>query len=230
MPVRIETVDQLPNGVLKELDSLKSVFGEQRFLEQLLRIPAVRHIAETLDEICLREGIIGFHYTRADADEIRKHGLLAVSGEHRRREFIERHGHRFTPKQLKSIKRKWQDYFSQPGMSEARDHRLWFNFTHSSLGDGGATDLLKYYGGEVVNMPLCDDHDIAEVLKTIGQSMVVECALNAAELTTFSEIPWGSVWLSSYHVVRNSEAHQHDVDAFQQGSIGPDQIVSISFL
>ncbi|HVF59250.1 MAG TPA: hypothetical protein VNJ70_05500 [Thermoanaerobaculia bacterium] len=57
--------------------------------------------------------------------------------------------------------------------------------------------------------------------------MIVETKLDATKLHTFSQIPWGSVWLSSYHVTVNRDARQHDVDAYLTEPVSADHVVSI---
>ncbi len=110
--------------------------------------------------------------------------------------------------------------------NEIRDYDVCFNFTLKELGHEGTEYLLGYYGGEVINMPLCGDPELDAVLQTIGQPLIVECYLNPADLTTSSELPWGKVWLSSYHVSINPKACQHDVDAHHSKSVRPEQIIS----
>jgi len=95
------------------------------------------------------------------------------------------------------------------------------------LRDGGADRLLTYFGGESIYMPLTQDGGIAAVLQTIGEPLIVESELDAGRLHTFSEIPWGKIWLSSYHVAVNREAQQHDVDAYLIESVPADQIITV---
>ena len=149
-----------------------------------MKIPSLLQIVKELDGICLRDGVFGYHYTRAEKESIEKHGLVALSGDERRRDFLERYGHLFTDEQRDRIRKKYNSYFS-PEMCRSRDRRIFFNFTLDALEDTGAEWLLKYYGGEVVNFPLCDDPELKGILEAIGQPMIVECVLNPAELTTF---------------------------------------------
>src|SRR5207302_1047613 len=228
MAIKIHSVEQLPSDALRKLDPLADILRNRAFLEQLIEFPDLHKIARELDEVCLREGVIGYHYTRAEKESIERSGLLALSGDKRRQDFLERYGNRFTPEQRERILGKWK-YFS-PSSCATRDYRIWFNFTLDALKGSGAEDLLTYYGGEVVYFPICDDPEIGVVLKTIGQPMIVECDLNPADLTTFSEHAWGKIWLSSYHVTVNPDAHQHDVDAYLQSSVRPAQISSIQLM
>jgi hypothetical protein len=229
MAVKISTIEQIPSNLLLRLDSHKNEFIKLECYDQIWAIDALYQIAIELNEVCLREGIFGYHYTRADKDEITHQGLLALSGEEHRKKFLERYGHRFSPEQREWICERWKNCFT-PANNKVRDHRVWFNFTLVALAGLGAEYLLTYYGGEVIYAPICDNLEIGNVLKTIGQPMIIECVLNPAELTTFSEHPWGKVWLSSYHLKVNPNAHQFDADAYKQDSIDPTQINSIQVL
>jgi hypothetical protein len=95
------------------------------------------------------------------------------------------------------------------------------------LDNGGAEYLITYFGGEVVNMPLTSDKEIAAVLRTLGQPLIVESTLPAEKLHTFSEIPWGRTWLSSHHVTINQEASRCDVDAYAIEPVSAGQIMSV---
>ena len=95
--------------------------------------------------------------------------------------------------------------------------------------DGGADTLLTFFGGESIYFPLMEDDEIAAVLRTIGQPLIVEATLPATKLTTtFAEIPWGRIWLSTYHVSVNNEARPHDVDAYVMEPVPRNNIVSIN--
>lgn len=228
MVIKLHSIAQIPSDVLRNLESFTDVFKEQESWEQLLKIPSLLQIVKELDEFCLQERVFGYHYTRAERESIEQHGLLALSGDERRRDFLDRYGHLFTDEQRDRIRKKWQ-YFS-PEMCKIRDHRIFFNFTLDALEDNGAENLLKYYGGEVVYFPLCDDPELKGILETIGQPMIVECVLNPAELTTFYEYPWGKIWLSSYHVTLNPKACRCDQDGYQEISVRAEQIHSIQIL
>jgi hypothetical protein len=76
-------------------------------------------------------------------------------------------------------------------------------------------------------MPLARDEEIAAIFQTIGQPLIVECALAVERLHAFPEIPWGRTWLSTYHVSINQNALQYDVDVYSTESVPPNQVVSI---
>jgi hypothetical protein len=104
---------------------------------------------------------------------------------------------------------------------------LWFNLTRKALNDGGAESLLQHFGGEVIHMPFHRDGDIARILASIGEPLIVQCRLATTSVTTFCEHPWGRTWLSSYHCAVTRDAHQWDVDLYQEVPLPPSEILAI---
>ena len=76
-------------------------------------------------------------------------------------------------------------------------------------------------------MPLADDTELGPILRTLGEPLIIACTLDPKLLTTFSEYPWGKIWLSSYHAGLNPNAHWFDLDAYQEHAAPPDHIVII---
>jgi hypothetical protein len=228
MAIRLKCASSIPVNLAKKLRELESVLVECNSLEAVQENDNLYQIAKDLHALCLKEGVIGYHYTRALREEIETHGLIVSSGQDRRRDFLAQHGHRFSKVQRKRILQMWETYFI-PSQPQSRDGKIWFNFTLSALENGGADDLLTYYGGEIINMPLTQDEEIATVLRTIGEPLIVECALETQSLYPFcrSEIPWGEIWLSSYQVTINPDAQQFDIDAYQEQPVPPSHVVSI---
>lgn len=229
MTIKLNCSNGIPLRLTRKLRSFDSVLTRCESLEVVLADRDLYQIAEDLHALCLKNGVIGYHFTIAVRKNIETCGLIVSNGQERRRNFLVEHGHRFSDAQRARIRHMWESYF-RPPQSQSRDGRIWFNFTLSALGNGGADDLLNYYGGEIINMPLTLDEDIAAVLRTIGEPLIVECALETQGLHPFgmSDIPWGKIWLSSYHVALNPVAQQFDVDACQEQPVPPSQVASIS--
>jgi len=202
------------------------VFAGHEFIEGVVSNITLRQIAADLNALCLREGVIGYHYTRAMKRDIEALGLQPSSCADRQREFIRKHAGRFSDTQRERLHQAWKAYFDTT-QSRIRDGRVWFNFTLSALVNGGADRLLTYFGGEAVYMPLTRDSEIASILRTIGEPLVVECALAPEKLHTFSELPWGTIWLSTYHATIKPDSVQWDVDAYLTERVPLNQITSI---
>jgi len=227
MTIKLNSTNQIPKTISKRLRRFDTLFSKVATVDNLLKNSELHKIAEALDAICLKKGVIGYHFTRALREEIEKSGLIPCDGRKRRQKFLLQHGSRFTEEQFDWIKKSWDNYFT-PSQSQPRNGRIWFNLTLDALKNAGADDLLAYFGGESIYMPLIDNAEIAAVLESIGQPLIVQCALEAEKLTTYCEIPWGKIWLSTYHLIVNHDASQFDQDASQEQPVPPSQIVSIS--
>jgi len=227
MAIWLDSVGQIPRIMLDEFRRLDRLFASCRSIDQLLQDPSLQRLAADLDELCLAEGVVGYHYTRALREQIAGQGLRLSCGADRRREFMSEYGHRFSEEQRGRIRQRWNDHFDE-AQNRGRDGRIWFNCTLGSLEDDGAGRLLTFFGGESIYMPLTEDDDVAAVLRTIGQPLIIEARLPGTKLHTFRETPWGRIWLSTYHVSVNKEAKQDDVDAYVLEPVPPDNIVSIN--
>ena len=226
MAIRLDSIEGIPAASLSSLQQSDTVLRECQSIDQVLRHKELCRVAIELDQLCQVQGVIGYHYTRATPELIGRYGLLTSRGGDRRREFVETYGHLFSAAQLERMRRIWNNYFDGNGV-QVRDGRVWFNFTLTALDNGGANRLLTYFGGEQVYMPLTNDKEIAAILQTIGEPLIVESELAPRRLHTFLEVPWGTIWLSSYHVSVNKEAMRRDVDAYLLESVPPSCIVEI---
>jgi hypothetical protein len=221
--------EEIPEEILSNLLSHHDVLCATEFLDELLKTQAIREVAEALNKLAEKHGLVGYHYTRSIRASIRDNGLVVKPGDERRREFMEQHGNHFSPQQRHKIETAWANYFVD-SQNKARDGLIWFNLTKSALTNKGATASLSNYGGEVIYMPFSRDCEITKVLGSIGEPMVVKCSLDTARLKTFSLMPWGKVWLSSYHRAVNSNAYQTDFDVYTTCSVSPAQIIEIEAL
>ena len=184
MTIKLDNLDGIPVHLAAELHGQTPVFRNHRFVEKLLAHRTLSRIAHDLDSLCLEEGVVGYHFTRAVRPQIATRGLIAANGDDRRREFLAEHGHRVSDLQRKRISQSWQSY-STSSQTEMRHGRVRFNFTLAGLTGGDADDLLAYYGGENINMPLTQDEEIANIVRTIGEPLIIQCALDARSLHAF---------------------------------------------
>lgn len=227
MPIRLDSPTQIPEDIRRELRRFDSVFTECDFLDMALENRDLCEIAGGLDALCLEQEVVGYHFSRAVPEQLSANGLRVARGADRRRDFLARYGRRFSDARRQFISETWDQYFDA-FQDQVRDRRIWFNFTLGALGDGGADRLLTYFGGEVIYMPLTRHRDIAAVLRRIGRPLIVECALDPRKLQTFCEIPWGKIWLSTYHAELNGKARRVDMDAYSEEPISVEQIISIN--
>lgn len=218
MPIDLRNPSAIPPHLISELESFKVRLAREEFLESLLEHSHFLAIASELNDLCDREGVVGFHFTRSFSEKIKSQGLLSSTGAERRAAFLRQHGALFTAVQVDRIQKFWAEYFDSQ-QDQVRDHRIWFNLTLKALSEGGANRLLAHFGGEVVYMPLSSNDEIARVLYQIGRPLVVECDLDTSKLRTSAEYPWGEVLLSSYHRTINRDAHVLDCDCRMRESL-----------
>jgi hypothetical protein len=226
MPIDLRNPSAIPPRLISDLKSFNSRLAREEFLDPLLEDSRFLAIARELNDLCEREGVVGFHFTRSFSEKIKSEGLRSSTGAEWREAFLHEHGARFTADQVDRIKRVWAGYFDTQ-QDQARDRRVWFNLTINALTDGGAHRLLAHFGGEVVYMPLCSDEEMAQILCQIGRPLVVECDLDTSKLSTFGDNPWSQVLLSSYHRTINSDAYVFDRDCRMLESLPADRVISI---
>jgi len=227
MAVCVANIDGLPQGALRFLQSHSAALEQHTFIDDLLAIPALLKVVKDLDALCIREGVVGFHFTRAMRGSILKDGLVIKAGIERRANFIAGFGHHFTEEQRRRIQQAWESYF--PGQQDrSRNGRVCLALTRLALADGGAEPLLKHFGGEAIYTPLTQYPDVVNVLSNLGEPLIVQCALDTMRSTAYYEHPWGTVWLSSYHCSINPQARQLDQDVSVSYSIPATDIISVT--
>jgi hypothetical protein len=221
--VNLEDSASLPGSILKRLQACEHHFIGEEHLENVREIFGVASLIKDIDHFCSENMVIGFHYTRAIPEDILTQGLRPRSGQEIRAQFLSRFGQMFTPGTISAIKAAWASYYDDRARS-SRDHRIWFNFTRDALNNGGADLLLKYYGGEQVYFCIDELGGVGEKLSSIGQPLIVKCALLPAEVRTSIDYPWGSIAVSAWHRRLNPGAYQTDQDGCQSVPVPPDRI------
>lgn len=219
------SLEALPPALVARLEQHADRLAREEFLDRFRIDTDIGSLVRELNDVCLDMGVIGYHHTRAIEADLRRDGLIAIAGAERRARFRAEYGHRFSAQQLRWIDSQWAAYFDRQ-QNRARDRRVWFTLT-IDIADRGVDPLLRHFGGEAVYMPLIDDEGIASVLRTIGEPLIVACALDGKMARTFMENPWGWVWLSTYHQIINPKAHRLDLDVYVDAPIPPGRIVHI---
>jgi hypothetical protein len=223
MTIDLDSLFGLPLKFQEGLKSLDSIFIENRFLEDFEDNEYVNELIFDINEFCLENDIIGYHYTRALANDFKEKGMLIRTGEEIRNEFKERFFNLFSKKEQIQIEYAWNSRFGK-GNIEYRDNLIFFNFTLFALNMGTAKLLLKYYGGEQVYAPLYELPVIGEKLNKIGSPLILKCKLKTKNLKTYIENPWGKIIVSSYHRTKNNKAHTIDQDGNQRVPVNSENI------
>lgn len=217
------TLAGFPSFFFKEMEKHTELLLNTEFDDELVENPAFLNLVERITDFSRNCKIIGYHYTRADKDDILKGGLKSRTGQEIRETFLSRYGKLFTPKELDIIKNAWKTYFNK-NMISCRDCRIFFNLTTTALFDSGAEPLLQYYGGEQVYMPLKGFPSIAKKIQNIGSPLLIKATLNPSQLKLFDYEDIAKVAISSYHRLLRPDASQCDRDVYQQKPILPSQI------
>lgn len=227
MVIDLENLTGLTHDFVKRLKTYDEIFTQHKSLEQF-DFDDIHQLIIDIDDFCLENKIIGYHYTNAIETDILENGIIIRTGEEIRQDFIKRHFHLFTKEEQNQILIHWSKRFDEED-AEIRDNILFFNFTTDALKDGGAELLLRYYGGEQVYFPLFELPNIGEKLKNIGIPMILKCTLNPNDIYTFIEYPWGKIAVSSYHRIKNPDAYVVDQDGYQKVGVNPKNIKIIKY-
>lgn len=198
------------------------------FLEHLQSETGLQEVICEIDRFCADNEIIGFHFTRANAEDILMQGLLARSGKDIRSEFLRKHSNSFSKTELAIIEQAWKRGFDETD-ERSRDHRIFFNFTLDALKSGGGEPLLKSFGGEQVYIPLQNIPGIGQKIRNIGTPLIVKCRLDPNKVNTFIQHPWGMIAVSTYHRTLNPCAGVIDQDGYQMTPVPAQHIEIIHF-
>ena len=225
MNIDLNSIRDIPHQILEDLAKYDDLFLQAESTFELYDEWGLAKIVIELDRFCLKNRIIGLHYTRANKSSILSKGLLLQSGNEFRQDFLATHGHVFTSEEIVEIKKRWLSHFEESDEND-RDLKIYFNFTD----DSSATDqLLDMCGGEQVTM--CFDNDgycaISEKLSKIGEPLIIKCSIDPAQVNVREDQPWGRVLLSSYHKHVNSLASRVDFDGFIRSPVSKNDIVEI---
>jgi len=227
MTIDLEDLTGLPTDFVLRLKIHNEIFKKFKFLDKF-DYGDIHQLIIDIDNFCLENRIIGYHYTSAIENDILEKGLLIRTGEEIRQDFMKRYFRLFTTEEKNQIVAHWNKRFDKED-SEIRDSIIFFNFTKGALLEGGAEHLLTYYGGEQIYFPLFNLPHIGEKLKNIGTPMILKCTLNPNDITTFIEYPWGKITVSSYHRMVNPDADVVDQDGYQKIGVSPENIKIIKY-
>lgn len=207
--INLDSPEGLVKSWITDIPNINSYCLSVTFLEELVEIPDIRCALQKIDDYCLAGKVLGFHFTRANKKSIQKEGLIPRFGGEIREKFRKDFNVVFDSNEWQQIENTWSSYFTK-NQQQSRDQRIFFNFTKNALLNGSAFRLLNRYGGEQVSMCFDDETRIASVLASLGEPMIIKCALSAKFLSTYMPYPWAKIALSSYHCRLNSKASRVD--------------------
>lgn len=221
--LNLSTLAGFPSFFFEEMEKHTELLLNTEYKDEWVENPVIQDLIERITNFSKDYKIIGYHYTRANKDDILKGGLKSRTGQEIRETFLSRYGKLFTPKELNTIKNAWETYFNKT-MIDCRDHKIFFNLTTVALFNGGAESLLQYYGGEQVYMPLKGFPSIAKKIQNIGSPLLIKAILDPSQLKFFDYEDIAKVAISSYHRLLRPDASQCDRDVYQKEPVYPSQI------
>lgn len=222
------TLAGFPPFFFEEMEKHTELLLSTEFSDELIENPVFQELIERTTEFSKDCNIVGYHYTKANKEDILKEGLKSRSGQEIREIFLSRYSVLFTVEELETIKKLWNAYFDRIQKS-SRDNYIFFNLTTEALSNSGAKPLLKYYGGEQVYMPLQRESSIAQKLQSIGTPLLIKAILDPKQLNNFYEDDIAKIAISSFHRTKRTDANQYDCDVYQRHPISPSQIEIICF-
>lgn len=217
------TLAGFPSFFFEEMEKHTELLLNTEFSDELVENPIFQELIDGITDFSKGCKIIGYHYTRADKEDIINGGLKSRTGQEIREVFLSRYGNLFTTEELNIIEKLWDAYFDKTTTIN-RDLRIFFNLTTAALSNGDAKPLLKYYGGEQIYKPLQGVPSIANKLQKIGTPLLIKAILNPRQLYNFYEDDIAKIAISSYHRSKRVDASQYDCDAYQHEAISTNKI------
>lgn len=217
------TLAGFPSFFFEEMEKHTELLLNTEFEDELVENPVFQDLIDRITDFSKDCKIIGYHYTRADKDDILKGGLKSRTGQEIRETFLSRYGNLFTDDELNIMQRLWNFYFDRSQII-SRDHCIFFNLTTDDLSNSGSKTLLKYYGGEQVYKPLQSEYSVAKKLQEIGTPLLIKATLNPSQLKLFDYGDIAKVAISSYHRLLCPDASRCDHDVYQNEPVLPNQI------
>lgn len=225
--LKLEDPAAIPVSIRSELAGYRDLFEANESIEEAARWGVLRHICERLEVHLRAQRIHGYHCTKEPAPgHFAKHGLRATNVAQQHTDFLAMHGHHFTDVEIAEIRRRWADWFAHDQQRLGREGMVWACLSRSLVRTSGTERFFRYFGGEVVYMPLTGDGSIFEAkLADIGAPMVVEVSIPGAEMNTCM---LGLCALGEYHVGIRNDARTHEVECFIRRDLLPEEVISVT--
>jgi hypothetical protein len=227
LTIMLDDVESIPVSELDLFCEYSQLLEGTVDFDSLLEDNRMSDIELKLDKYVRKQDIILYHFTRGNPDCFRNKGLCIYSGEKRRKKFLDEYGDLFSSEQIRRIKRKFAEYYTEEH-NKFRENKVWFTMTANKDWLGTVEPLYKYYGGEIVNFALSGEADIMEIFETIGQPLVITCKISTEDIVKSRENMFGKALLSTYHKRLNPNASWRGADCFCTVPVTPQQIVEIN--
>lgn len=226
-PICLDSLDSLPAGLSNQLKNYHAAFEKTPSLEAVLQDTDIREIANELECHLKQQCILGYHCTREPFVGFYKaRGLRLIDVRQHQTEFLDGFGDWFSPIEITQIEEAWQQYFERENKYNNRKDQIWACLTRPNPPHDGTENFFRYFGGEVIFMPLIKMPVILDKLTKIGCPVVVEIELPADELHINGSM--SHVVLSRYHRTIRPDAYLSESEACFRKSVPPSKIICVT--
>lgn len=170
---------------MRRLTPFKRVFQCNEYIEPVLDTKGVKPIADELEEYLRGQYILAYHCTKQPVPGFfEARGLRLTDVHAHQQEFLAAFAGEFTQPELANLQSSWDQHFMDTQLKN-RNGRIWACLTRELVLSEGARWFFKFYGGESIYFPMKDHPTLASKLEALGEPVVVEFAVQGAELVTF---------------------------------------------
>lgn len=225
--IRLDRISDIPAKLLNELSSYSELLRCKNYMEELIEHQPIKNIATQLEQFVMENNVLGYHCTKEpESGFFIKNGLRVLERKTHQEEFLEKFGGRFSPEQIEQIKLAWNSYFDKM-QDNGRNGKIWFCMSPYLVIEDGTEYFFEYFGGEAIYMPIADIPFIDDMLRKIGNPVVVEVRLVPNELRKFHDLGFSLDLLSHYHKTVNPEAYIHSLEGKITRNILSNEVVRV---
>jgi hypothetical protein len=227
-PVRLDEPDFMPEQLVERLLAMWPLLQKANFMDDLLCHPEFSAIARVLDDHLLTQKMRAYHCTKQLCHGFfERRGLRPLNLAQHTSEFLGSVGPRLQPEDLRRFELTYAQWLQHPSIS-GREGLLWFCMSPYQVKKSGTARFFEYFGGEALYWPFSYGDPCLDVLRNLGQPVVVEVVVPAADFTTFPRYPFAQDMLS--HFIRkrlNPHFQVASLEAYVKRPIGPNEIVKV---
>ncbi|MGD0280663.1 MAG: hypothetical protein ABSC11_15355 [Smithella sp.] len=228
LPLHLDASDWWPNGMMESLLSHHDILLSNNYMENLIESEPFCSIAEELNAFILKHKVVGYHCTKeSEKGYFEKCGIRVLDRKNHQNKFLKKFSSQFSVEDLNLLKQAWESYFSI-GQDYGRNGKIWFCLAPDQVISYGTKDFFTYFGGEAIYKPIKDYSSITQILRNIGNPVIVKVAIDPNDLHTFSQVPFAINTLSLFHQRQNPKAYIHSREGYLMHDVTPNEIICVT--
>ena len=226
--VRLDDPETLPLDLLLKAERLAPLFRREGFMDELIHRPAFRRVADEVECFIRGNRVAAYHCTKElHRGFFESRGLRPLSLRRHVNEFLEYIEPRVPGPVFARFKATY-DEWEQHEQIQYREGMIWFCMSRRLVKqESGTWRFFTYYGGEALYWPFKRGDECLAILEDIGNPVIVEVALPAADLIKFKELPFARDILSHLAVRANPEFYVDSLEGYVKRPIAADEIVEV---